>query len=305
MWELSFKFVYFSLKIIETHIALHLEKPIRFQEYGMGIFKTIPTKSGIKKAIKKHLILIDDNPATTATFISGGEKIVLLEGNNQQKFNNLKLDLDVVFEDDFLAVIYKPAGIVVSGNKFVTIANALTQNLQKSKQLDAVKPQPIHRLDYPTSGVLLVGKTSAAILKLSELFQNKEIQKTYYAISIGKMESIGFIHTPIDNKEAFTAFKIISSVKSERFKYLNLLELFPKTGRKHQLRKHLLSLENPILGDKEYYLEDKILNGKGLYLHAASLEFVHPFTNAYLKIQKEVPNKFTSIFPNFSLKQKN
>lgn len=303
MWELSFKFVYFSLQIIETHIALHVEKPIRFQEYGVGVFKTIPTKSGIKKAIKKHLILIDDNPATTATFISGGEKIVLLEGNNQQKFNSLKLDLDVVFEDDFLAVIYKPAGIVVSGNKFVTIANALTQNLQKSKQLDAVKPQPIHRLDYPTSGVLLVGKTSEAILKLSELFQNKEIQKTYYAISIGKMEPSGLIHTPIDNKEALTAFKIISSVKSERFKYLNLVELSPKTGRKHQLRKHLLSLENPILGDKEYYLEDKILKGKGLYLHAASLEFVHPFTNASLKIQKELPNKFTFIFPDFSLKQ--
>ena len=303
MWELSFKSVYFSLKIIETHIALHLEKPIRFQEYGVGIFKTTPTKSGIKKAIKKHLILIDDNPATTATFISGGEKIVLLEGNNQQEINSLKLDLDIVFEDDFLAVIYKPAGIVVSGNKFVTIANALTQNLQKSKQLDAVKPKPIHRLDYPTSGVLLVGKTSAAILKLSELFQNKEIQKTYYAISIGKMEPSGLILTPIDNKEALTAFKIISSVKSERFKYLNLVELSPKTGRKHQLRKHLLSLENPILGDKEYYLEDKILKGKGLYLHAASLEFVHPFTNTSLKIQKELPNKFTSIFPDFSLKQ--
>ncbi|WP_438973902.1 pseudouridine synthase, partial [Polaribacter sp.] len=145
-------------------------------------------------------------------------------------------------------------------------------------------------------------KTSAAILKLSELFQNKEIQKTYYAISIGKMEPSGLIHTPIDNKEALTAFKIISSVKSERFKYLNLVELSPKTGRKHQLRKHLLSLENPILGDKEYYLEDKILKGKGLYLHAASLEFVHPFTNDSLKIQKELPNKFISIFPDFSLK---
>jgi 23S rRNA pseudouridine1911/1915/1917 synthase len=302
LWELFFNKTHFYLKIIESHIALNLKKPVRFQEYGVGIFNTTPTKSGIKKAIKRKLILIDDKLATTSKYISGGEKIVLLENDESESFTRLKLDLEVLYEDDYLAIIYKPSGILVSGNKFVTIANALTQNLKKSNQIDAVKPQPVHRLDYPTSGLLLVGKTSNAIEKLSELFQKKEIQKTYFAITINEMKKEGFIDCPIDNKVSYSSFKVLDSVKSERFQFLNLVKLSPKTGRKHQLRKHLLSLKNPILGDKEYYLTDKILNGKGLYLHAAQLEFKHPFNSKEINIYKELPKKFKSIFPYFLIK---
>ncbi|WP_337994734.1 hypothetical protein [Polaribacter ponticola] len=120
------------MQLAETHIAENLETAIRFQEYAVGIFKTIPTKSGIKKAIKKELIFIDGNLATTSKHISGGEKIELFESENSSSFERLKLDLEVLFEDDFLAIIYKPAGILVSGNKFVTITNALSQNLKKA-----------------------------------------------------------------------------------------------------------------------------------------------------------------------------
>jgi 23S rRNA pseudouridine1911/1915/1917 synthase len=180
----------------------------------VGIFKTIPTKSGIKKAIKKKLIFIDGVLASTSKYIYGGEKIELYQSENTSTFERLKLDLEVLFEDDYLAIIYKPAGILVSGNKFVTITNALTQNLIKSNQTDAVKPQPIHRLDYPTSGVLLIGKTSTAIQKLCKLFINKEIQKTYDAITIGKMKTNGIINTPVDDKNAleFKAFKDMSQL---------------------------------------------------------------------------------------------
>ncbi|QOD60730.1 RluA family pseudouridine synthase [Polaribacter haliotis] len=284
------------MKLSETHIAKKLEKPIRFQEYGVGIFKTIPTKSAIKKAIKKELIFIDGVLATTSKFISGGEKIELFESEKSSTFERLKLDIEVLFEDDFLAIIYKPAGILVSGNKFVTIANGLAQNLQKSNQQDAVKPQPIHRLDYPTSGLLLIGKTSSAILELGNLFKNKEISKTYFAITIGLMNSEGVINSPINEKESITKYTVLQTVKSERFEFLNLVKLNPKTGRKHQLRKHLLTIGNPILGDREHYLEGKVLNGKGLYLHASTLEFVHPFTKEIVLISKELPKKFTKIF---------
>lgn len=284
------------MKILEVHIAQKQEKPIRFQEYAVGIFNTIPTKSGIKKEIKKKLIFIDGNLATTSKYISGGEKIELFQSENSSTFESLKLNLEVIFEDDYLAIIYKPAGILVSGNKFVTIANALTQNLKKSNQIDAVKPQPIHRLDYATSGVLLIGKTSSSIQQLSKLFKNKEIKKTYFAITIGEMNEFGEINSPIDNKESFTEYQVLQSVKSERFNFLNLVKLTPKTGRKHQLRKHLLKIKNPILGDKEHFIDGKILNGKGLFLHAATLEFVHPFTKEKISISKELPKKFTKIF---------
>ena len=287
------------IQLSEIHNVKKLEQPIRFQEYGVGIFKTIPTKSGIKKAIKKKLIFIDGSFATTARYINGGEKIELFQSSETLAYKRLKLKLEVLFEDDYFAIIYKPAGILVSGNKFVTIANGLAQNLKKSKQADAIKSQPIHRLDYPTSGVLLVGKTSTAITKLGELFKNKEIKKTYHAITIGKMDVNGIINFPIDQKKSHTDFEVLKSVPSERFEYLNLVKLHLKTGRKHQIRKHVFAIRNPILGDKEYYLETKILNGKGLYLHASSLEFIHPFTENKILISKELPKKFTKIFPDF------
>lgn len=288
------------MQLIETHIVEKLEKPIRFQEYSVGIFNTIPTKSGIKKAIKKGLIFIEGSLATTSKYISGGEKIELFESENSSTFERLKLNIEVLFEDETLAVVYKPAGILVSGNKFVTIANGLAQNLKKSTLADAVKPQPIHRLDYPTSGLLLIGKTSTAITALGKLFKEKEIQKTYFAVTIGKMNSEGTIKLPIDKKESKTDFKVLHTVISERFEFLNLVKLSPKTGRKHQLRKHLFSLGNPILGDKEYFLEGKVLNGKGLYLHAATLDFVHPFTKKTISISKELPKKFNKIFNELS-----
>lgn len=299
MWELLFYKNFYILNLLETHFVKKLEKPVRFQEYSVGIFNAIPTKSGIKKAIKKGYIFIDDKIASTGIYISGGEKIDLFESENTTTFERLKLDLEVLFEDDYLAIIYKPAGILVSGNKFVTVANALSQNLIKSSLADAVKPQPIHRLDYPTSGLLLVGKTSLSIIELGKLFKEKNIKKTYFAITIGKMNAKGYIDNPIDNKEAFTSYEVLESVTSKRFEFLNLVKLNPKTGRKHQLRKHLLSIVNPILGDKEHYLEGKVLNGKGLFLHAASLDFIHPFTQEKITISKELTKKFRKIFPNF------
>lgn len=284
------------MHLSETHLVENLKEPIRFQEYGVGIFKTIPTKAGIKKAIKKKLIFIDGFLASTSKYILGGEKIELFQPKNQSNFKRLKLDLEILFEDDYLAIIYKPAGILVSGNKFVTIANALAQNLKKSNQPDAVKPQPIHRLDYPTSGILLIGKTNSSITQLGKLFENKEIKKTYFAITIGKMSPKGIINTPINSKEATTSFMVLKSVISKRFEFLNFVKLQPETGRKHQLRKHLVSLKNPILGDQEYFLEGSILKGKGLYLHANSLEFTHPFSNKKISITKDVPKKFKKIF---------
>ena len=110
------------------------------------------------------------------------------------------------------------------------------------------------------------------------------------------MESKGKITSSIDGKQAQSNFTVKASVTSKRFSKLNLVKLKPKTGRKHQLRKHLFSIGNPILGDKKYFLDQKILTGKGLYLHASSLEFIHPFTKEQLLVTKKLPKKFKTIF---------
>jgi len=196
-----------------------------------------------------------------------------------------------------LAVIHKPAGIIVSGNSFKTIANALAQNIKRSDLPDATPPKPIHRLDYPTTGILLVGKTSSSIRALNKMFENKEILKTYYAVTIGEMDSRGNIISKIDGKKSQSNYILKESVPSKKFGKLNLVKLRPKSGRRHQLRKHLSSIRNPILGDKEYGIENLILNGKGLYLHAYSLKFKHPFTNEKIHFKDELPKRFKKIFP--------
>ena len=279
---------------LETHIAKKQKEPIRIQEYAVGIFKTTTTRSAVKKAIKKNLIFVNNSPTTTAKIIVGGEKITLF-APEERTTKPLKLKLSVIFEDNYLAVIEKPAGILVSGNTFKTIDNALEQNINKSNQPDAVKPRPVHRLDYPTTGLLLIGKTSSSIQLLNQLFEHKKIKKIYHAITIGKMNSDGFILSNVNRKEAKSSYKTIHTVKSDRFEFLNLVKLSPKTGRRHQLRVHLLSIGNPILGDQKYGIESLILKGKGLYLHASQLDFIHPFTKENLTLTSALPKKFNLI----------
>lgn len=195
-----------------------------------------------------------------------------------------------------MAIIHKPAGILVSGNSFKTVANALTQNISRSLLPDATTPQPVHRLDYATTGILLIGKTRSSIRALNKIFENRAVKKTYYAITIGEMNAVGPITSEIDGKKSKSNFTLCESVTSERFGKLNLVQLEPLTGRRHQLRKHLSHIGNPILGDKEYGIDNLILNGKGLYLHAYSLQFSHPFTKKEIYLKDELPKRFKKIF---------
>jgi len=184
----------------------------------------------------------------------------------------------------------------VSGNHFKTIAHALAQNIKSSPLFDATEPQPVHRLDYATTGVLLVGKTSSSIRALNKMFEDKKVDKTYYAVTIGEMVNEGKIASAIDGKPSLSHYEVIASVTSKRFQKLNLVKLNPHTGRRHQLRKHLSRNGNPILGDKEYGIENLILMGKGLYLHAYSLRFTHPFIDKQVYFRAEFPKKFEKIF---------
>jgi len=273
------------------------------QEYGVGVFDALPTKSGLKKALKKNLVLVNGKVATSATYIRGGEKITFLGNAVTVTSKRLRLDLDVIYEDEHIAVINKPAGLLVSGNTFKSVTNALSQNLKVSNEQDAVSPKPVHRLDYPTTGLLLVGKTVKTIVCLNKMFENKEIHKKYLAVTLGEMPKEGKLNIPIDTKAAISTFKILNTVVSTRFKFLNLVELVPETGRRHQLRKHMAAIGNPILGDKDYGLPNLILQGKGLYLQANSLAFAHPVTNVMINLRLPIPQKINKIFDNTGLKK--
>ncbi len=284
---------------VESYTVPKLEERMRLSDFAPGVFKTIFSKKGIKKAIKNGYITINGDVGYTSDYIVGGEIIELFQPKTEEKKPSIDIPFQIIYEDNYLAIINKPAGILVSGNKRYTIENALVTKLKKSKQKDALMyPEPIHRLDYPTSGALLIGKTTQAVILLNKLFEEREIQKKYVAITIGHQNETGIIETSVDEKPSKSEYKVISRLESRKYESLNLVELIPFTGRRHQLRIHLASIGNPILGDLKYGIEGLTGKGNGLYLHAFSLKFIHPFTNKTVEGIILLPKKFTKLFPN-------
>ena len=288
-----------SKQLIELHSVCNLTHRKRLSDFNTENFLTIASKSALKKAIKKDLVFLNGEVGKSYDFVNNGDIIKLYKDDSFINKPIIDLNLEVLYEDDYLAIIFKPAGVVVSGNRHWTIQNALANNLNISSQKDALKrPEPIHRLDYPTSGALLIGKTSEMVIKLNQMFAEKSIQKTYHAVVMGDIESSGIIKLDVDGKPSETIYKVLKKVSSPKFEYLNLVELRPHTGRKHQLRKHLSEIGYPILGDLEYGNEGFILKGKGLYLHASRLNFIHPISSETIDIIAELPKKFKKLFPD-------
>lgn len=280
------------MTLLETHTVPPDTNAIRLSDYAVGIFRIITTRKGIKKAIKKGCVCIDGLPANTGRWVQPGQVIQLMEPETKP-VKVFKLHLDIIFEDQYMAVVNKPAGIVVSGNQYRTIQNALTFNLKTSTVEDALScPMPAHRLDHATSGLLLVAKTRKARVALGRQFENKEIKKKYQAIAIGKLPAVGTIDIPIEGKAAHTRFDVDRIVQSLKNSYLTLVNLYPATGRTHQLRIHLAKSGWPILGDKLYGEKGMILKHKGLFLTAVGLSFAHPITKELLMINKDAPAKF-------------
>mgnify|MGYP006103514885 CR=1 FL=1 len=283
------------MPVLKTHIVPEDVEEIRLYDYVQQVFTTIPSRKGVKKAIAREEILVDGKKTSTGHWVKAGQQIELLESSaNPPKEYHLKLD--IVFEDEFMAVINKPAGIPVSGNQFRTIQNAIIGNVSLSKEEDALRwPKPVHRLDGPTSGLLIIAKTAKALVKLGQQFEQKTIHKKYAAIVMGKPPESGSIASDVEGLSSLSEYKTIKTIESLRSGHLSLLELSPKTGRTHQLRIHLSSIGLPILGDKIYGDEGNVLEGKGLFLSALELNLNHPITNEGLSIKIDIPHKFNSL----------
>ena len=145
----------------ETHRVPEGTSGVRLSDYARTAFTMIPSRKGIAKAIKRGELRINGAAAQSGDWVESGQLLELVD--LQQRIPKMyHLPLEVVFEDEYLAVINKPPGIEVSGNKFKTIENALAGSLSTSTRPDALSwPRPVHRLDYSTSGLLLVAKVQA------------------------------------------------------------------------------------------------------------------------------------------------
>lgn len=291
------------MRELEKHIVPKLDEPMRLSDYVPGKFDILTSKKGMKKAIEKGLVKIDGQQAFTSRYVSGGEVLQLFAEEAKHKQPRVDMHIEVLYEDDDIAVVMKPAGVVVSSNKSLTLENALPQNLKPSNKADALPaPQAAHRLDFPTSGVLLVGKTRNSISALNKEFEKRAVLKTYHAIIQGpldkKTKTEGSIDNKLKEKTAITDYNILQTLPSPKYEQLHLIELKPHTGRRHQLRIHMQQLGLPILGDQQYGIEGKILKGKGLFLHASAIAFAHPITQEAINVKTPLPKKFDRILQN-------
>jgi len=234
----------------------------------------------------------------------------------QSELIPLETELDIRYEDRDLLIINKPAGIVVhpgAGHKQNTLVNALIYCCKDLSGIGGVeRPGIVHRLDKDTSGLLLVAKNDNTHNLLSNMFKERTIKKIYYAITHGKFESKeGIIKKSIgrhpterkkpcvsekNSRIAVTCWKVI-----EVFNKATFLEIDLKTGRTHQIRVHLSSTGNPILGDTLYGGKKKIninendINIKGFTLHAGQINFIHPVNNKNIEIKAEMPEEMQGI----------
>ncbi|MEM9824185.1 MAG: RluA family pseudouridine synthase [Bacteroidota bacterium] len=278
--------------VLEEHVVPDHVKAMRLSDYAAHLFVSLPSRKGIKKAIKKGAVQIDGQRGYTGDWIQAGQRITLLD-LLATKPKPLALALPIVYEDPHIALVNKPAGLVVSGNQYRTVQNALLYNLAASDQKDALPwPRAVHRLDAATSGLLLIAKTYSSHRSLGQQFEQQQIRKTYQAVVHGATIEKGQIEQAIDGKAALTQFRRLQHFASLRHQQLSTLLLQPRTGRTHQLRRHLAQLGHPILGDQLYGQGVKILKGKGLFLAAIQLQFNHPKTDETMIIDITAPNKF-------------
>jgi 23S rRNA pseudouridine1911/1915/1917 synthase len=279
----------------ETHLVPEGISGVRLSDYARTAFSSIPSRKGISKAIKRGEFWINGTVGQSGDWIETGQTLQLVDLQLRPP-KQYHLPLEAIFEDDYLAVINKPPGIEVSGNKFKTVENALTGSLMPSAQPDALPwPRPVHRLDYSTSGLLLIAKTASAQVSLSRQFEERKVHKRYCAVVMGKVLAPGEVDEPIGGLSAVSTFSPIETTPSLQSGHLSLVNLSPITGRTHQLRIHMAAIGHPIVGDRKYGDPDNVLKGKGLFLAAIELSFEHPVTHEVAAFRTIILPKFTAL----------
>ena len=281
------------------------------------------SRSQAKKLIEAQFIRLNERPIKPSTHVGTGDRVSgILPEPTPLSLEPEALPLSILYEDSSIIVIDKPAGMVVhpaAGNPAGTLVNALIYHCKDLAGINGVlRPGIVHRLDKDTSGVMVVAKNDGAYRHLTKQFKNRIVEKVYLAVAYGTLgKEAGSIDSEIGRhpserkrmsirtkrgRPALTQWRVL-----ERFKGVTFLELFPKTGRTHQIRVHLASIGHPILGDSLYgrkaktgAIEDPMLRkcvetmGRQA-LHAHRLGFIHPQTGERVEFVSPIPKEFRDV----------
>ena len=283
---------------------------IRIDKYLME--KLDISRNRIQKSISDNLIKVNDKIVKNNYKVNLND-IIDYEIKEEKSMNvdPIKMDLDIVYEDNDVIVINKANGVVVhpaTTTKGETLVNGL---LDYSDSLSSIngdfRPGIVHRIDAYTTGLLMIAKNNKSHEILSKQLENKTAHRVYYALVEGVIKNdTGTIDAPIgrdlkdrkkmnvvkDGKKAITHFKVL-----ERYKNATLLELKLETGRTHQIRVHMAYIGHPVINDSVY--NSKIINNEGQCLHAKKLGFIHPTTNEYMEFDSDLPECFTNILNKY------
>ena len=293
-----------------TYIAEDIDKGKRVDVFVVENNDSL-TRSRVKTLVERAKVRIDGEPIKKAGHALREGDVVTVEIDEPVELNlePQNIPLDIVYEDDYLAVINKAQGMVVHpapGSYDGTLVNALLYQLRSLSSINGViRPGIVHRLDKNTSGLIVVAKTDEAHLSLQQQIASKSAKRHYIALVDGRMKSKhGEVNEPIershkDRKKMCVSptgrsARTIYTVIEEFQKPYTLVEYELKTGRTHQIRVHSKFLGHPIVGDDVYGGSDKFgLNGQ--LLHAYKLTFTHPITGEYMEFLAPIPKYFEDV----------
>ena len=270
------------------------------------------SRSQANEAIKNGNILVNGKAVKAKYSVKEGDLVTYdLPEPEVLEYEAEDIPLDIVYEDDDVAVVNKPQGMVVHpsvGHTSGTLVNALMYHIHDLSSINGVvRPGIVHRIDKDTSGLLMIAKNDRAHQALAEELKDKKSLRKYLTIVHGNISNDrGVIEAPIGRSEkdrkkqavtakgkpAVTHFKVL-----ERFGNYTLVELTLETGRTHQIRVHMAYIGHPVAGDP-LYGPRKTLKGNGQFLHAQTLGFTHPTTGERLRFSVEPPAIFQETLEN-------
>ncbi len=292
-------------------------KELKVKKAGERLDKYIASNTDIprnkvEKLLTENAIKINSKIITkknTKLNLNDFIEIIYDENCQDEELKKENIPLNIVYEDEDIIVINKPKNMVVhkgAGNTNSTLVNALlyhTPNISKLCGED--RPGIVHRLDKDTTGLIVVAKSDLAYENLSTQLKDRTVKKIYFALVHGGFsKEIGIIDSPIgrnkknrlkqavclDGRPAITEYEVIKKLE----KY-SLVKVKIKTGRTHQIRVHLKSINNPIVGDELYGTKSDKYKKYGQFLHAKTLGFTHPRTGKYIEFDSKLPEYFDKV----------